>query len=180
MPPAIAFNSPMPKEIIFVGDSLIEFYDWAARFPGHRVHNLGRAGETVEGLLSRITRDLGGWPVPDFVFIMSGANNVAMEETGFIGEYRETINRIKAKAPGAKVYIHSILPMLLPWVTHEMVTHINGYLRKLAEETGAGYLDVNSLFVEAGVRECLVEDGVHISERGYEIWSKMIEGIIEG
>lgn len=170
----------MPKEIIFIGDSLIEFFDWAARFPAYKVHNMGRAGETVEGLLSRMERELDGWPVPDFVFIMSGANNVAMEETGFIGEYREIINKIKARFPGVHIYVHSLLPMLLPWVTPEMITHANGYLRRLAEETGTNYLDIHGLFLEAGVRECLVEDGVHISEKGYEVWSGVVEELIGG
>ena len=169
----------MPKELIFIGDSLVEFYDWAARFPAHRVHNMGRAGETVEGLLSRLGREIESWPAPDYVFIMSGANNVAMEETGFIAEYRETINRIKSKFPGARLYVHSLLPTLLPWVAPETIRHVNGYIRELARETGAGYLDVHSLFLEAGVRDCLVEDGVHVSERGYEVWSRAVEEVIE-
>lgn len=168
----------MSKELIFIGDSLVEFYDWAARFPSHGVHNMGRAGETVEGLLARLGREIGGWPAPDYVFIMSGANNVAMEETGFIAEYREIINKIKAKYPGAKVYVHSLLPTLLPWVTPETIRHVNGHLGKLAEETGAGYLDAHSLFLEAGVRDCLVEDGVHVSARGYEVWSRAVEEVI--
>jgi len=168
----------MPKEIIFIGDSLIEFYDWAARFPGHRAHNMGRAGETVEGLLSRLGRVIGEWPEPDMVFIMSGANNVAMEETGFIAEYREIIRKIKARFPKARVYVQSLLPMLLPWVAPEMITHTNEYLKKLAREAGARYLDVHGLFVEAGARECLLEDGVHVSERGYEIWSRAVEKIL--
>jgi lysophospholipase L1-like esterase len=169
------YNTTMPKEIIFIGDSLIEFYDWAARFPDYRVHNMGRAGETVEGLLSRMQRESGSWPAPDCVFIMSGANNLAMQETGFIAEYREIIRMFQGKAPGARVFIHSVLPTLLPWITPEMVKYLNGYLRKLAEETGVTYLDVHSLFLEAGVRECLLEDGVHVSAKGYEIWSKAVE-----
>lgn len=169
----------MPKEILFIGDSLIEFFDWAARFPGHRVQNLGRAGETVEGLLNRMNREIGGWPRFDYVFIMSGANNLAIEETGFIAEYREIIRKFQAQSPGAKVYVNSILPMLLQWIPPEMIKYTNKYLRELAAETGATYLDIHSLFLEAGVRECLLEDGVHISEKGYEVWSKAVEEVIE-
>jgi lysophospholipase L1-like esterase len=170
----------MPKEILFIGDSLIEFFEWAARFPEHRVRNMGRAGETVEGLLNRMNRELGGWPEFDYVFIMSGANNLAIEETGFIVEYREIIEKFQSQSPGAKIYINSILPTLLPWITPEMVKYINGYIKKLADETGTTYLDIHSLFIEAGVRECLAQDGVHISAKGYEVWSKVVEEAIEG
>jgi len=38
------------KTILFIGDSLTEFFDWQKRFPGHKVVNLGSAGETVETL----------------------------------------------------------------------------------------------------------------------------------
>ncbi len=144
------------------------------------MHNLGRAGETVEGLLSRMGRELEGWPAPDYVFIMSGANNVAMEETGFITEYRDIIKQFRAKAPDAKIFVHSLIPMLLPWVTPEMITNVNGLLQKVAEETGAEYLDIHGLFVDSGVRDCLLEDGVHVSEDGYDIWSAKVEEVIEG
>jgi lysophospholipase L1-like esterase len=170
----------MPKEMILIGDSLIEFYDWAERFPAYTVHNMGRAGETVEGLLSRMERESGSWPSPDYVFIMSGANNLAMQETGFIAEYREIIKRFQAKAPDARIFVHSVLPTLLPWITPEMVTYLNGYIRKLAGETGVTYLDIHSLFLEAGVRECLLEDGVHVSARGYEVWSRAVEEALGG
>lgn len=170
----------MPKEIIFIGDSLIEFYDWDSRFLDYTVHNMGRAGETVEGLLARVQRESGSWPVPDYVFIMSGANNLAMQETGFIAEYREIIKRFQEKAPGARIFIHSVLPTLLPWITPETVKFLNRYIQKLADETGVAYLDVHSLFVDVGVRECLLEDGVHVSARGYEIWSKAVEEALKG
>jgi lysophospholipase L1-like esterase len=168
----------MPKDLVFIGDSLVEFFDWASRFRAHRAHNMGRAGETVEGLLARLGREIEGWPSPDYVFIMSGANNVAMEETGFVAEYREIIKRIKEEFPGARVYVHSLLPTLLPWVAPETIRQVNGRLRELARETGAGYLDVHSLFLEAGVRGCLVEDGVHVSAKGYEVWSRAVEEVI--
>ncbi len=169
----------MPKEILFIGDSLIEFFDWAARFPGHRVHNLGRAGETVEGLLNRMNREIGGWPRFDYIFIMSGANNLAIEETGFIAEYREIIRKFQSQSRGAKIFVNSILPTLLQWIPPEMVKYTNKYLKELSAETGVTYLDIHSLFLEAGVRQCLLEDGVHISEKGYEVWSKIVEKEIE-
>ncbi len=166
------------KEILFIGDSLIEFFDWAGRFPDHKVHNMGRAGETVEGLLNRMGRELDAWPAFDYVFIMSGANNIAIEETGFIAEYREIATRFKPQSPGAKVYINSILPTLMPWIRPELITQVNGYLKKVAEETEATYLNIHSLFLDAGLGACLLPDGVHISARGYEVWSGKVEEII--
>ncbi|MFH7326252.1 GDSL-type esterase/lipase family protein [Desulfurivibrio sp. C05AmB] len=166
------------REIIFIGDSLIEYYDWNDRFPQHRVHNLGWSGETLEGLRTRV----GSYeqrPKPDFIFIMSGTNNIAREETGVIMTYREIINQFHNTFPDARIFIHSIPPMLLPWVKPEVITQVNDKLRQLADETGCGYVDIHTLFLQAGVEECLEEDGVHICEKGYEIWSALIEDILK-
>ncbi|HDH01537.1 MAG TPA: GDSL family lipase, partial [Nitrospirae bacterium] len=50
------------KDILFLGHSLIEFFDWQTRFPDHRVASLGVAGETVEGLLSRLDGIIKEYP----------------------------------------------------------------------------------------------------------------------
>ncbi len=77
--------------ILFVGDSLIEYLDWQERFPDHTVTNLGVAGESVQGLLSRIIVIKEVCSEADFIFIMSGINNVAMGDNDFIDFYKVII-----------------------------------------------------------------------------------------
>jgi lysophospholipase L1-like esterase len=181
--PALVYNrrrvmAPV-KDILFIGDSLIEFFDWEERFPRHRVENLGVSGETVQWLLERIDRIVSTHPRADMVFLMTGINNLAMEEPGFIGEYREILGKLAAAYPQARIYITSLLPTLLPWVKSRAVEQANVRLRDLAEETGAFYLDIHKAFMEGNLRELLSEDGVHLSEKGYALWSRIIAGIIE-
>ena len=40
-------------DMLFIGHSLVEFFDWQVRFPGHRAANLGVAGESVADIRSR-------------------------------------------------------------------------------------------------------------------------------
>jgi lysophospholipase L1-like esterase len=70
--------------ILFLGHSLIEFFDWQKRFPAHTVRNLGVAGESVEGLLSRLDGIIKTYPEADLIFIMTGINNIAMEDFDFL------------------------------------------------------------------------------------------------
>ena len=42
----------MAKRFLFIGDSLVEFFNWQERFPDKKVYNFGSAGETAEGLLA--------------------------------------------------------------------------------------------------------------------------------
>lgn len=169
-----------PRDILFIGDSLMEYYAWEKRFPGHRAWNLGVSGETVEGLLRRLPRITGESPRADLIFIMTGINNVAMEDRGFLGAYREVITTLAAVYPGAHVYVNSLLPTLLPFVSRHLIISVNEELRKLAEETGAVYLDIHRAFMGGNLRKLLAPDGVHLSDKGYELWSHIIEGIVQG
>lgn len=166
-------------DILLMGDSLVEFYDWQGRFPGHRVLNLGLAGETVEGLLGRTAAIIEGRPAPDFVFIMTGINNVAMEETGLIEPYRKILRLLMAAFPGARIFVHSILPTLLDWVSDGDIRRVNGSLKEMAEGEGARYLDLYGRLSGGDLKDYLLSDGVHLSEKGYALWARELEEIIK-
>jgi len=169
------------KTVLFIGDSLIEFFDWKSRFPGYDIANLGRAGETVEELLSRIGGTVRQHPSADLIFIMTGINNVAMEDVHFFGTYRTVLEELMTSYPGAGIYVHSLLPTMLPWIANSSVKEVNRSLKTIAEEKGVGYLDLYRRFVdgEGGtVKEYLLPDGVHLSDRGYAVWAESLRGII--
>jgi len=168
--------------LIFLGDSLIEYFDWQERFPEHKVANLGMAGESVGGLLSRVLRVKQSCPEADMIFIMSGINNVAMGDTGFFDYYRVVIEKITSAYPEAKIFVHSLLPVLMDFISNESVCRVNESLKKLAQDTKAAYLDIYSRFVDTKgrpVREYLLDDGVHVSREGYDVWSKFVEQVID-
>ncbi|MDZ7642602.1 MAG: GDSL-type esterase/lipase family protein [Desulfurivibrio sp.] len=122
------------QELVFAGDSLIEYYDWAARFPRHWVHNQGWAGETVQGLLGRVELIIRQCRAPNFIFIMSGTNNIGLEETDFIGSYRQIIEKFHRDFPAATICAHSLPPILIPWLDPELVNRTNRELRAVAAE----------------------------------------------
>jgi lysophospholipase L1-like esterase len=170
------------KRILFIGDSLIEFFDWKAQIPGHNIANLGRAGETVEELLARLGAIVSEYPLADLIFIMTGINNVAMEDFQFLGSYRKILEELSKSYPKAGVFILSLLPTLLPWASNSSILELNRLLAELAGEKGMDYLDLYRKFVDdkgVPVKNYLLPDGVHLSDRGYAVWAEALEGIIE-
>lgn len=151
--------------ILFIGDSLVEFLDWQERFPEHEVLNMGLAGETIEGLFSRLPRLISRTAAPDLVFIMSGINNIAMEEADIRGPYGEVLTKLTRAWPGAGIYVNSLPPARLDWLGPDVVASANRTLKALAEDAGAGFVDLHKLFVEAGPEGCLLPDGVHFTDR---------------
>ena len=162
--------------IFFLGDSLTEFYDWQGRFPEHEVLNLGLAGETVQGLSSRIRRIMGSASAPDIIFIMTGINNIAMEDYDILPEYERILRSLKLAYPSAIIIAQSVLPAAM-WVDNRKIESINQQLNSLSKKIGLAFLDVYRSFIDesgAPETECLEEDGVHLSSKGYEVWSSAV------
>jgi lysophospholipase L1-like esterase len=166
----------MMKGIIFIGDSLTEFYDWQNRFPAYRVKNLGNAGETVEGLLERMRR-LRIFRNPDYFFLMTGINNLMRGDYDIADRYKEALDLIAVEVRESVIVVQSILPVTR-WVPPAVIEEVNSALRRMAKSHGMIYFDLYSLFLNGGGPAdpaLFDEDGVHISYKGYAVWSDAIE-----
>ncbi len=115
----------MAGQLVFIGDSLTQWFDWQRRFPDYVVVNLGISGETVEGLLARRERIRSQIEVPEYVFLMSGINNIANEQYGMIESYREVVRNLVTWYKQSNVVIQSILPVDLHWINNSIISEVN-------------------------------------------------------
>jgi lysophospholipase L1-like esterase len=162
--------------ILLLGDSLIEFFDWQARFQGVTVLNRGIAGETVQGLLARLPGELAAAGFVDVIAVMTGANNLIGEDYGFLPEYEEILVTVRSALPEARLVVTSLLPFQLPWLAAGTVDRLNESLRNMAARNQADFLNVCDPFVaaqQAGT-PCFFEDGVHLTDKGYGIWAGLL------
>jgi len=170
-----------PLNIIFIGDSLTEYYDWQARFSAHQVLNLGLSGETVQGLSVRVRRIIGTASAPNVLFVMTGINNLTMEDFDILDEYKKMLRNLKTAFPSTSIVIQSILPVNM-WADNKKIEDINRELKAIARSMKLSFLDVYASFIDqdGNLRdECLLEDGVHLSEKGYEVWSERVADFID-
>jgi lysophospholipase L1-like esterase len=170
------------KNIVFIGDSLTEYYDWQERFPGYRVTNLGVSGETVEGLLDRLDKVRSRINDADVIFVMTGINNIAMEQYDIAGNYKEIVSKLTSWFKNSKIVVQSLLPVRLEWINNNVIQDINRHLKQIACDFSVEYLDVYSRFVDSQGnprRANLLDDGVHLSEKGYEVWADEVERFLK-
>lgn len=170
----------MAKQFLFMGDSLIEFFNWQERFPDREVFNYGIAGETAEGLLARLPSIIDRTQSPDLVMIMTGINNVAMEDYGFLFTYEKIITRLREIYELATITMVSLLPLDL-FFLGDAVPRVNGKLKDIAQKNNILYLDLYPLFLDENSRTItsyFEADGVHLSVDGYEVWARALENTV--
>ena len=168
-------------KILFLGDSLIEYFDWKERFPDHQIENLGIAGESVKGMLSRVVKILSAHSDVELIFIMSGINNLAMGDTEFFNFYSVIVEKLSFVYHRAHIYVQSLLPTLVEFISDASIIDANSELEKLSQEMEVNYLDVYTKFIDTGgrpIKEYLLDDGVHVSRAGYDVWARVVEEVI--
>jgi lysophospholipase L1-like esterase len=168
-------------KLVFIGDSLTQWGDWERRFPGYEVRNLGISGETVEGLLARRARLRTQIGDPDFIFLMTGINNVATGHTEISPHYREIVRNLATWNKKTTVVVQSLLPVDLAWVGNDVIPELNRQLEDIAREYSVKYLDVYRSFVDekgAPKNGYLSDDGVHLADKGYDAWAREVSRIV--
>ena len=168
----------MKKYLLFIGDSLTEWFDWDRRFPAYAVENLGISGETVEEMIDRRDHIRAQASVPNCVFLMTGINNVLQGRSDFMGTYAELVRSFATWWKGASIVVQSLLPVDYSWIGNDTIKELNRQLASIAKEQGADYLDIYAAFVDREGRPkvgYLSDDGVHLASKGYEAWAKIIE-----
>ena len=166
------------KNLVFIGDSLTASYNWQKRFPKYRITNLGISGEPVESLLDRRERIRASIDDPDFIFLMTGINNIAMEQYDITGPYHEIVRDLSTWYKKSVVVIQSILPVALEWISNYVIRDTNSRLEQIARDFSAEYLDVYSLFIDSNgnpKNEYFQDDGVHLTDEGYDVWASEVE-----
>jgi lysophospholipase L1-like esterase len=165
-------------KILFLGHSLVAYYDWQARFPEHVVENCGIAGETAAGLLGRLDTIAAGSADPDAILVMTGTNDLLPGAEDAVDAIREIAGKLRRSYPGALVVLQSVLPVHPRWASPEELARLNVRIAGVASEESVAYFDLTGHFTDewGTLRpELLLDDGVHLTDDGYRVWSKALE-----
>jgi len=174
--------------IVMLGNSLTERGSWAEYFPGTDVLNRGIGGDIFAGMIDRVVDIMRNKPTK--VFIMAGANDILFHNISaadFEKKYLTLIAKVTEQAPNCKIYLSSILPVnekVKPENTflaekNGTIIAMNALVKTIAKKTGATFIDIHSHMLEDGLlKPSFTEDGVHVNEKGYLIWSRQLKNFI--
>jgi lysophospholipase L1-like esterase len=178
---SIFANNPIQStDIVFLGDSITEWFPLDEMFPGLPIKNRGISGDTTDGVLRRLYQITDGQPRQ--IFLKIGTNDLGFghSQSHIIANYETILARIKAESPQTEVFVQSILPRHRRFAGQ--IRHINQEIALLAQKFGYRYLDIFPAFADThgGIRPEFSNDDLHLLHAGYVQWQKLLAPHIYG
>jgi lysophospholipase L1-like esterase len=158
--------------LLFIGDSLLADFDWQERINHFEILNFGIPGETAQGLLNRLPSIEEQVVDPLIILIMTGTNNLLMEDYNFSETIRQIVVSLSHWYPRAEIIINSLIPPQIPWLNKDKIQVLNKTIEALSLQSGCCFLDMFAKF-NAG-SGLFREDGIHFTEKGYNLWARSI------
>lgn len=166
-------------DIVFFGDSLTYYGDFASVFPDKVICNLGLRGDTITGLINRIEQVL--LMHPDKVYIMVGINDVesiGIEE--FRNHYKLLLGLLIDSLPEAMIIVQGLLPVndvdFKVSCNNMQVSRCNGVIESLCSEYGLEYINLYNQYVKEGkLSQTMTVDGIHLFPYAYKAWYDLLK-----
>lgn len=163
---------PEDVDLVCLGDSITQKFEWQDVFPGWKVANRGIGSDTTEGILARL--DSVSALDPTIISLMVGINDLGSstpEETAV--SYAALLDALAVKLPNAVVVVSGLLPVAEAHpINNQNVQALNTALKELCRERSLTFLDLYEAFAgkEGNLRPEYALDNVHLSAEGYRMW----------
>lgn len=170
------FASENKNGICLVGHSQIDF--WAVgSIKNHRVRNCGIAGisskEYYDDILSKHLLCCS----EDLYLVMHGTNDIVYEldMSKIVCNIQRTVDYIKERKPNAKIYFLECLTVNGRLDrSNKTVLKLNAELKQSLKD--ATMITTSSMNDEYGLlKKEYTKDGLHLSDKGYEVLKKIVE-----
>jgi lysophospholipase L1-like esterase len=178
--------------VIFIGDSITDYWKLPDYFPGKPYINRGIDGQTTPEMLVRFRQDVIDLH-PKLLVVLAGTNDIA-GVTGRTSNEDIEANYASmaelARAHGIGIVFASVLPVnnythdseesfvLRP---RDRILGLNKWLKDYCAKNGFVYLDYFSALVdERGMlKRSISDDGLHPTNAGYKIMAPLAEKAIQ-
>jgi acyl-CoA thioesterase I len=186
-PPAAGEN-----RVVFIGDSITDYWKLPDYFPGKPYINRGIDGQTTPEMLLRFRQDVIELH-PKVLVVLAGTNDIA-GVTGRTSNEDIEANYASmadlARAHHIRVVFASVLPVhnythdaeesfaLRP---RDRILALNKWLKDYCAKNGFVYLDYFSALVDKRglLKRSLADDGLHPTDAGYKIMASLAEQAIQ-
>lgn len=184
MAAADAKDPPAKGGVLFLGSSTIRLWKLDQSFPGKDYLNRGFGGSEISDSL-RLLDKLVFPHEPKTIVFYAGDNDLAKGKSPerVAADFRELSERVAERLPETRILYIAVKPSLKRWSLIEQVRAANDAIAKYCEETPRRkFVDIApAMLGEDGLprKELFVDDGLHMTPAGYEVWTKQVAAALE-
>jgi lysophospholipase L1-like esterase len=173
-------NPPPKNAVLFIGSSSIRLWKTLAQdFPESKVINRGFGGSQIVDSVSFVDRIVVPYR-PERIVMYAGGNDINAGKTPeqVASDFKEFVAKVHAKLPETRIAYISIAPNPARWAQVDRVKRANELIREFTTtDTRLQFIDVfPHMLGEDGkpLPEIFVEDRLHMNEKGYAIWKRVV------
>ena len=172
-------SPPLKHQIVFVGSSTIHRWDVASYFPDLKIINRGIDGTELSDAVKYVDRLVLRYE-PRLVVLYAGDNDIG---AGKLSEqvsvdFEQFVRAVHTKLLETRILYIGIKPSPLRWLQVDRMRLANQVIRTICErDDRLAFLDFDNLKLgwdEKPRRDLYVDDGLHLSPKGYHLWSTVL------
>jgi lysophospholipase L1-like esterase len=172
---------PPERPIVFVGSSSIRLWDTLQRdMAPLAVMNRGFGGARLSSVVHFVDRVVIQYR-PRAVVLYAGDNDLdaGVSRESVVRDFRTFVFRIESALPEARIYYLSLKPNRRFWANWPAYRQTNAEIQAIcASDPRLAYIDVATPLLAFGqppARELFTFDGMHLSAKGYAIWTSIVK-----
>jgi len=178
-----------PPELVFVGDSITQYWEdagrevWQRHYAKYHALDLGFAGDRTENVLWRLQHGEIDGIAPKVAVLMVGTNNAgfrAEDPQAIANGIRRIVDELHRRMPGTRVLLLAIFPR--GEKPDDFVRGLNERVNRLvAGWSDVHFLDIGAAFLnpDGTLSKDVMPDLLHPSEKGYAIWQRAMEPTLQ-
>ena len=178
-------HPPSKGCVLFVGSSSIRFWKTLSEdFPGYCVLNRGFGGSEISDV-NYFFNDIVAPYKPQMVFLYAGDNDLAdhKKPKTILKDFKKFLTKMDSVSPGVPVIYIAAKPSPSRWALKDSYEKFNSMVSKYCQsKENIFFSDIfYPMLGENGrpVPALYVEDSLHMTHKGYEIWTKKLTPFLE-
>jgi outer membrane protein assembly factor BamB/lysophospholipase L1-like esterase len=178
-------NPPPKNAVLFAGSSSIRLWDLKESFPDLEAINRGFGGSQI-GDSTHFAPRIILKTEPRIIVLYAGDNDLAAGKTPeqVSEDFQAFAQLIHKELPTTKIIFIAIKPSPARWQLADKQKNANDLIEAYCKKhDGLAYLDmVKPMLGEDGKprKELFVKDGLHLNEKGYELWASLLKSFLAG
>jgi len=164
--------------IAFVGDFFTETLNSTKALTGNGATVITNSSGTLSDLKDTIDASSALTSSIKTVYLLAGTSDSTINDSTFSSLYQDLVTAISAKAPGARIVLTS-LPPVVDGVSSTSNAYINGkntVIQQIATSNGYQILDLHSVLVDNGqLKSKYGADGTNLTAAAYNAWFTKIQ-----